>query len=96
MPGFRGGVFASCVLYLFCLRLPLPYLSIGDLSMRCSYHTVPFSRPSLSFFPVSIPTPPIPFVFGACIARVLCVPFLAFSPSPSRTVHIPVLLWLLP
>ena len=71
MPGFRGGVFASCVLYLFRLHLPLPYLSIGDLFKRCSCH----------IFPVSIPSPS--FVFGTCIAGVLSVPFWASSPSLS-------------
>ena len=71
MPGFRGGVFASCVLYLFCLRLPLPYLSIGDLIKRRSCHSFPVSIPSSSF------------VFGTCIAGVLSVPFWASSPSLS-------------
>ena len=85
MPGFRGGVFASCVLCLVCLRLPLPYLSIGDLSMRRSCHTVPFSRPSLSFFPVSIPTPPSPsFLARALRAFSVCLFWRSLLPPLVR------------
>ena len=79
MPGFRGGVFASCVLYLFRLRLPLSYLSIG-LFMRRSCHTMPFPLDlpcRSSLFPSP---PPLPVVFGACIAHGLYVPFWQYGP----------------
>ena len=69
MPGFRGGVFASCVLYLFRLRLPLPYLSIGLLFTVSVALAV--SCPSLSTFAVSIPTP-----FPLRIWRVHCARWL--------------------
>ena len=73
MPGFRGGVFVSCVVYLFRLRLLLPYLS--RRSFRASLLPV--------VLPCFLPHHPFPFVCGACVARVVCVPFWAFTPSLS-------------
>ena len=69
MPGFRGGLFVSCVVCLFRLRLPLPYLSRRSFCASLLPSRLFPSRPSLSFF--SIPTSPSPSF----------VPFYALSPS---------------
>ena len=91
MPGFRGGLFAFRVLYLFRLRLPFPYLSIGDLSERRSSPPSFFARAlracrfRVLSFPLVCCTVLRFFVFFPCV----------FSPGPvlrqcCQTVHNPL------
>ena len=68
MPGFRGGVFVSCMVYLFCLHLPLPYLPRRFFRASLLPYRVFPSQPSL--FPSP---PPLPLhLWHMCCTRSVC------------------------